>query len=228
MTIGLTRAQEDKMIKVVTILIFGLSLIFAQPMTVQPNEPFCSDCINQGQMMEKPDESSGPGLTNQGPMMDRPDEPFGPEYMNKEPREKLETIRIWQLTNALDLTEEQGTRLFPKLKDIRQARDSFERTRMKAINNLEEYLRDSKKFSNEIKNKLQEIELNEAKFRETEAKLRKEIASILTPEQQAKFMLFQMRFDNEMRQLIHKARNMPQERMKREQGQRPARRWRFW
>lgn len=203
------------MVKIIIIFLFGLSYIMAQPMKPQRKNPAMAPhahCLRSEQPCEEclcvHDEPP-------------PARPLRPDFEGKKPKEKLEMIRIWKLTEELNLSEDQSTQFFPKLKELQRIREEFERNRMKIIEEIENYLRNAKKYEKELKAKLQELELSESKFREAEAKIKKEIAAILTPEQQAKFMLFQMRFNEELRNVIQRAKNMKKE-------MRAKRPWRFW
>ncbi len=203
------------MVKIIIIFLFGLSYIMAQPMKPQRENPAItphSHCLRSEQPCEEclcvQDEPP-------------PARPSGPDFEGKKPKEKLEMIRIWKLTEELNLSEDQSTRFFPKLKELKRVREEFEQNRMKIIEEIENYLRNAKKYEKELKAKIQELELSESKFREAEAKIKKEIAAILTPEQQAKFMLFQMRFNEELRNVIQRAKKMKKE-------MRTKRPWRFW
>ncbi|MEO0092135.1 MAG: hypothetical protein ABIK61_05460 [candidate division WOR-3 bacterium] len=210
------------MTKLITIFLFSLGVIFAQPMIPQP--PMSKEPYPPHSPMMKPSCSQCEicfADEDEIALAEMPEKPGGPDFREKEPKEKLEMIRAWKLTEVLNLTEDQSIRFFPKLKELRRAREEFDQKRMKILDEIEDYLRDAKKYEKELKAKIQEMELNETKFQELEKKLRKEIASILTPEQQAKFMLFQMRFNEELRDVIHRAKEMKKE-------MRPKRPWRFW
>lgn len=230
------RSLGGKMIKVIAALALVIGFVSAQP-TKRPmrskfekNKLQKIDISNYAQFAftqptENPAHPEFEG--NEAQTRDHP------QFTENEPRKMMEAIRVWKLTKALNLSEEQSTHLFPKLNEMKEARDEFERTRMKVINELEDYLRDAKKFGSEIKTKLQELEMNENNLREKEARLRKEIASILTPEQQAKFILFQMQFDKEMHEMISKLKAKGKEASQMQQGRRhkgieKRKLWRFW
>lgn len=229
-------------------LVLGLSLVMAQPMN-NPTGNQTGACPMSGQenMMpggqnlscEQCDEmgpiSQGPDNVQRDPnQMDMQHRMMGdPKEMlrgMKKPKEMVETIRIWKLTELLNLSEDQSTRFFPKLKIMKQLRDEYEQKRMKAITEMEDMLHAEKKNDKMITDKLQEIEQYDIKFHADEAKMRKEIASILTPEQQAKFMLFQMRFEEDLRMAIHKAQGMKKDAIKKWQENRPFhnRQWKIW
>ncbi|MEO0083796.1 MAG: hypothetical protein ABIK33_05395 [candidate division WOR-3 bacterium] len=157
--------------------------------------------------------------------------PDEPEFASKHPGQMMETIRVWRLTEILNLTEDQSVRFFPKIKELQKAREEFEQKRIEISSAIEDLLKDAKKYEKELKAKIQEFEQYETKLHEKEKQLRKEIANILTPEQQAKFMLFQMRFNREMREMIKEMRERKGEmkRKLRERFQEQRRkRWQLW
>ncbi|MCX7785474.1 MAG: hypothetical protein N2201_04515 [candidate division WOR-3 bacterium] len=210
------------MLKIIAPFVFCLGIVFSQPM-IPENQTFLPLSPPHSLMMAPACENCEMCFADEDEIAiaELPEKPGGPKFAEKRPKEKLEMIQTWKLTEVLNLTEDQSLRFFPKLKELRRAREEFDQKRMKILDEIEDYLRDAKKYEKELKAKIQEMELSETKFQELEKKLRKEIASILTPEQQAKFMLFQMRFNEELRDIIHRAKEMKKE-------MRPKRPWRFW
>ncbi len=211
------------------ILLLGVSLVIAQPMNNQPCNPVGPDPSS--------DQSNiAPGGPNPDQMYDDMlcQMPMGnPKTMMhdmKNPKEMVETIRIWKLTQLLNLSEDQSTKFFPKLNTMRQLRDDYENNRMKAITELDDMLKAEKKDDKAIADKLAEIDQYDAKFQANEAKMKKDVASVLTTEQQAKFMMFQMRFEEDLRMAIHKAQGMKEDAIKKWQENKPDhnRPWRFW
>ncbi|MBS4015180.1 MAG: hypothetical protein KGZ86_01920 [Candidatus Latescibacteria bacterium] len=197
------------MYKILITLLAGLSLVMAQP-------GICDDC----------DAMHNHQAVNRNLRMTRTDDMmFEADMLCKHnPKEMIETIRIYKITEELNLTEDQSVRFFPKLKELRIAKEDFFETRVNLSERLQRYLQDPDKFSKEVKSLVAEIEANEAKLRDKEARIKKEIAGILTPEQQAKFMLFQQRFNREMREMVGKAKDMHKDmREKKEPGK-----WRIY
>lgn len=131
--------------------------------------------------------------------------------IKQDPQEMIETIRIYKITQELDLTEEQSIKFFPKLKEMRLAKQEFFDNQNKLSTLLERYLQDANKFAKQIKAIISEMEANETKLREKEARIKKEIADILSPEQLAKFLLLQQKFNREMREMVDKAKDMRRE-----------------
>ncbi len=119
----------------------------------------------------------------------------------REPVEAIETIRLWRLTEELKLNEDQTAKLFPKLRGIREMREDFEKARLKKLGELAELLTKRVK-PEELKKKITELKELEKKFREKEETIRKEIESILSPEQFARFLIFQEKFEGRIRRLL--------------------------
>lgn len=219
------------MYKVLITLTLGLSFVFAQP---SPNinrmpchnptsdKSECPKALSGDPTAVNPECAK---MTGANPMMC---EDF---TCKQDPKQMVETIRIYKITEALDLTENQSVRFFPKLKEMRDAKEEFNQTRMKMVERLDGYLQDSKKFSADIKSLIAEFEASETNLRGKEARIKKEIANILTPEQQAKFMLFQMRFNREMREMVGKAREMHRGmkdcKKDKQESHRENKRWKF-
>lgn len=123
----------------------------------------------------------------------------------KDPREIIEKVRIYKLTEALDLTEEQTTKFFPHLKEMRKTEQEFQKQRLELIQKLRDLLKNNAQEQEivNVLNKFQEIHKKRitAQMKEIE-----DLRQILTPVQQAKFMIFQEDFEREIRELIREVR----------------------
>lgn len=123
-----------------------------------------------------------------------------------EGRRVIETIRIWKMSEALELNEDQAAKLFPKLMQLEASRREFHRRQRFLRNELQELLRHQPVREGEIKRRLEELERTEADFRGRERTVRSELQSILSLEQQARLTLFEERFEAEMRRAIQHLR----------------------
>lgn len=124
----------------------------------------------------------------------------------REPKELIETLRIWRLTEELKLSEEQASKLFPKLRAMREAKREFRRERMEILKSMKKELKSEKPREKVLKEKIESLKRGEKGFREKEEGLREEISRILTIEQQARLLVFQEKFDKEIRTLIRKVK----------------------
>lgn len=123
----------------------------------------------------------------------------------KDPREIIEKVRIYKLTEALDLTEEQTTKFFPHLKEMRKTEQEFQKQRLELIQKLRDLIKNNAP-EQEIVNVLNKFQEIHKKRMAAQMKEIEDLRQILTPVQQAKFMIFQEDFEREIRELIREVR----------------------
>ncbi|MDE2059255.1 MAG: hypothetical protein KGL31_10205 [candidate division NC10 bacterium] len=117
-------------------------------------------------------------------------------------RRLIETIKIWKMTEALNLDEDQAAKLFPKLAQLEASRREFHWRQHVLRNELAELLKQRPLRDEEIKTKLDQLDRMETDFRGREQAIKGGLRSILNPEQQARLALFEDRFETEMRNVI--------------------------
>lgn len=118
----------------------------------------------------------------------------------------FESIKLWRMTQALDLTEEQAAKIFPKLHQLQKERHQFRQNYRQMMQELSAMVRDPQVQENLLIKKMEQIEKGERAFREMQRKGHEEIKVLLTPVQQAKLMLFQEKFDRDLRQILREIR----------------------
>lgn len=123
-----------------------------------------------------------------------------------EGRHLIETIRIWKMTEALNLDEDQAARLFPKLSQLEASRREFHKRQRLLRDELAALLKQRPVRDEEIKARLDQMDRAEAEFRTREQTMKGGLRSVLNPEQQARLALFEDRFETEMRRVIQDLR----------------------
>lgn len=131
------------------------------------------------------------------------DRPPSREQMEKV-RKKIETMRMWKLTSALDLDEKSSAQLFPVLNKYDRKRAESEA----AVRDSIRELRDSLREKNEARLKviLERLEQGHKGIQRINDEERAELRKLLTVEQQARFVLFQQEFNRDVRELIGESR----------------------
>lgn len=124
---------------------------------------------------------------------------------NPKPLETLENLKMWRMTEELNLTEEQAGKIFPKLKKIRELKEKRREERYKELEKLSELLAKKAKID-EIKKQVDLIRNNDKKHQSECEKIQDEIFALLTPEQQAKHLLFQSGFEFKIKKMLRKFR----------------------
>lgn len=127
------------------------------------------------------------------------DEPTKKEQRDRV-RKRMETLKMWKLTKALDIDETTSAKLFPIL-------NSYDKRKAEVHQNLREGMRELRKSleenrTDQLKNTLAMLEENNKTLQSINEEEWAEMKKILTIEQQAKFVLFRQEFDKEVRKII--------------------------
>ena len=123
-----------------------------------------------------------------------------------EVRKKVETVRMWRLTEELKLDEKTGARLASFLSALDEKRRGLMHERMETMRNLRTILKTGKPDEKKLKADLEKIEKNRREMMELEGKETDGVKDILSVEQQARYVIFQQEFRREMRGMIAGAR----------------------
>jgi hypothetical protein len=146
------------------------------------------------------------GIRAQGPPPSQGDRPGQGEEREKI-RENIETLHMYKLLDALDLSSEQSTQFLPVLKDFQDAKQRFHDRRREYLTELEAALEsESEVDQKKLKEGLAGLEDARGEFeREFDGFLEK-TKDILSLEQQAKFHLFEEKFERRLKDTIQEIR----------------------
>lgn len=126
--------------------------------------------------------------------------------MRERLRQRLETMKIWKLTEAVGLTSEQSEKFFPLYNKHQKAMEAIENRRIELVNRLDTLSDDpnsSDQKINEIIGQLSDIPQQVSAERE---RFFKEISSLLSERQQAKLIVFEERFRQQLQDFIRNVR----------------------
>lgn len=135
-------------------------------------------------------------------------------------RTRIETLRMWKLTKALDLDERKSAQLFPLLNRYDKKRAEAENAMRDTMRALRESLKEGREV--QIKNILDRLEQNHKSMQNIREAEWEELRGILSIEQQARFIIFQQEFDREIRKIIEETRGRRQERLGKDMPQKPS------
>ncbi|MDY6863601.1 MAG: hypothetical protein SV062_11530 [Thermodesulfobacteriota bacterium] len=122
-------------------------------------------------------------------------------------RKRIELIKMWKLTEELNLSEEKGAKLFPVINKFEEKRNELKRSRIKLTKDLRKIVKGDKPSKKEIEEIINRLEKNQESLSELRKNSFKEIKNILSTEDQAKYILFLESFAKEMKNIIWHARN---------------------
>jgi len=126
---------------------------------------------------------------------------FSQEFDEKDPRVIIEKVKIWRITQELDLTTEQAERFFPRLHELHKIEKEFHDERMHMLAELENLL--SKNAAEEeimkVMNRYDDVYRQKS---ENEIQKLEAMWQVLTPVQRAKYVIFEEEFMREIRDMI--------------------------
>lgn len=148
---------------------------------------------------------AGPALA-QGPPPGGPEgpPPGSPEW--EEMMERIATVRIFKLTQALDLDEATAIKLAGYLKDKDAERMEINAQRGRTAREIKEFLDSGSDDDARAKELLTSAIELETRVHDTERELVLGLDQVLTPSQQLRFVLANREFDREIREMIRQQR----------------------
>ena len=120
------------------------------------------------------------------------------ERMNKPRREQIEMLRIWKMTEELDLSEQQAEKFFPKLRSEDKENEKLVVQRGKIFRELHDKVKNGEMNAKELDkaiDNLTEIQIN---IIQKNAKFIRDMEGVLSFDQQAKLIIFRHRFRERM------------------------------
>jgi DNA repair exonuclease SbcCD ATPase subunit len=128
------------------------------------------------------------------------------EAKREEIRKKIEAVRIWRLTEELNLDANSAAKLSAFLSSFDQQRREILRDQSAIMRELRRSLNTSKPNESKLKTAIEKLEKNRHALQESREKEIAGLKNILSTEQQARFLLFQQEFRREMQSMISGAR----------------------
>ena len=139
---------------------------------------------------------------------------LGPDRPHRDKRRaeieaRVRTMKIWKLTDELELSEEQAARFFPLMNEMEAAQDQIEEQRRQALDQLGDLVWKEEADADQINGLLDKLEELAHQQMELRQKFRKDAAGVLTPAQMGKLVLFNHQFPALMRDLIREFEDRP-------------------
>lgn len=134
-----------------------------------------------------------------------PDAPPSPER-REQIRKKIEALRVWRMTEVLDLDEKTAAKFLPAISALSHKRNELTRDNLETMRELRIYLKADKPDEIKIRSaldRLENIHHELTNIREKENNAAKDHLSI---EQQAKYIIFQQEFQREISDMLAGAR----------------------
>jgi len=121
-------------------------------------------------------------------------------------RKRVETLRIWRLTETLKLDSETSAKLASFLSSYNRQRGDLFRERHETMQALRIAIKARKPEDTKLQPLLEKIEANHRATQELVEQEWKSMRDILTTEQQAQFIIFQQDFRRDIQRMLSTAR----------------------
>ncbi|MBN2602041.1 MAG: hypothetical protein JXR87_08610 [Candidatus Marinimicrobia bacterium] len=133
------------------------------------------------------------------------------EPMDPGRREQMEALRIWKMTEYLELSAEQSAQFFPRLKEFENSIHENQNMQREIMKSIYELLRDDnvKTSEKDVKNYAKRLADLEKEISNQKEAFIINIGDVLREDQQLKFIVFDNRFRNRLMRSLCKP-NDPQ------------------
>jgi hypothetical protein len=129
-------------------------------------------------------------------------------WATESPRDLVQAYRIWKLTDALGLSEEQMPLFFSKIRQIDKAEAEFRTRELEALKEIR-YLLDKEDVRDaDLERAFTEYDAIRTRRQEEISRLRREAAGMLTPRQRCQFASFEERFKANIKEMIGRVREL--------------------
>lgn len=158
--------------------------------------------LGTGTVYAQPSPPGQPGP----PLMHRVFEPPPHPMMGQETHEKMMMFRMWRLIDTLDLNEDQAVKFFPLANRYFDGERQMNERRGRAADSLREAIHKDDVSEKDLKEKIDALSKVEEDRTSLREKYFKEATAILSPRQQAQLLLFEDRFQGEIRGMMQELR----------------------
>jgi Spy/CpxP family protein refolding chaperone len=126
--------------------------------------------------------------------------------MRDQVKDRIKTIKVWKLTEKLDLDETQSQRFFPIYNKFFDIWESVQMQRGQVIQKLDDLVQKENPSESDINQQLNKLDSLDRAVQDAKAKFRNDIKGVLTTKQIGQLYVFEVKFMMEMRDIIGDAR----------------------
>jgi len=120
-------------------------------------------------------------------------------------RKKIEALRAWKISEELDLDQETSARLFPAMRDAAEEGWRIESLNRALVRDMDHQLKKGEPDPGTINGILDRLQSNRMEKARIENRHLKRVREILSPEDTARYLMFQFRFQKELKEKAARA-----------------------
>jgi Spy/CpxP family protein refolding chaperone len=136
----------------------------------------------------------------------------GQELQNRQRvRKNITTLRLLRMTEALNLTEEQTTKIYPFISRVEEEKMDIQKQIGIKMQELKSTLREQAPKEEEIADKVKSIKDLRRLLKEKDDEIENFLENNLTAIQKAKYLLFSVEFSRDLGEKLNRARMLRRE-----------------
>jgi uncharacterized membrane protein YgcG len=114
-------------------------------------------------------------------------------------RKKVEALRVWQLSEVLNLDEVTSSKLFPAMREADEERWKIESRNREMMKEMTRILRKTDPDSQKLNPIFDELQANRRAMIRAEERHLERVRQVLSPEDTARYLIFQIKFQREIK-----------------------------
>jgi hypothetical protein len=138
-----------------------------------------------------------------------PPDSFENGPMREKVRDRIRTMKIWKLTEAVGLTTEQSEKFFPIYNKYQQKIDAIMHDRDRLLDKLEMLTNQNGASDKDVLDAMAQLKDIPDQMTVERERFLKEVTPILSLNQQAKLMVFEERFMQRLQEFVRDIRHQP-------------------
>lgn len=115
---------------------------------------------------------------------------------------RIQMLRIWRLTEVLQLSSDEAAKLFPVLNKYDEQFRAKADAKQKLLHKMHHEMKKETPDDKQLKSLIKKVMVIENEAIQVRHEMYKELETHLTPERLAKFMIFEISFQKEIDQLV--------------------------
>ena len=139
-------------------------------------------------------------------VLSQPGPGHGPGPMREKIRQRIKTVEIWQLTEAVGLIPEQSERFFPIYNKHREAMQNLKIEKQEALKRLNSLTYDPMSSDDDISKAMKEIDDFPRRSIEMRQDYMEEVSTVLSFRQQGKLLVFEENFKRKLQEIMRDIR----------------------
>ena len=122
--------------------------------------------------------------------------------MRERMKERIQTVKIWKLTEEVNLTSEQSEKFFPIYNEFQNKFMELEKKRFALMKELDDLAELSDVADEKLLEKMKMMESSRDDFEKLHNKFQQDVGDILSVRQQAKLLIFEEHFKRRIQETI--------------------------